>query len=84
MTISINYDLKTKVKRIIADDTTIVRTVKLGTPVKKVDANITFQSLSGINTTGAVEGSILIYDSSSSDFIAKTVLEAQTISGGQY
>lgn len=63
--------------------TTHVKEVKVGTPIRRVTGAVnTIYNLSGIDTTGQVDGqSILVYDSASGNYVAKTVLPGSPDSG---
>jgi len=63
--------------------TTIVRQVKVGVPVRRVSgANITLDGLSDVNTNGAENGSVLVYNGTT--WLATRTLERQTINGGNF
>lgn len=65
---------KTKVKRVI-----------VGKPVRRViEAGNSINAIVGIDTTGAVNGSVLIYNASTTAWEATTTLDQQELNGGQY
>jgi len=71
--------------KIVTNGTTQVKTVKVGTPVKRVAAGgFNISNIGGIDISSAIEGSLLIYDATQSKFIASNELSEQDISGGQY
>ena len=65
---------KTKVKRVI-----------VGKPVRRViEAGNNITSIVGVDTTGAVDGSVLVYNISVNEWQATTTLDKQEFNGGQY
>ena len=65
---------KTKGKRVI-----------VGKPVRRViEAGNSINAITGVNTDGAVEGSILVYNASTTAWEATTTLDQQELNGGQY
>lgn len=65
---------KTKVKRVI-----------VGKPVRRViEAGNSIDAITGVNTDGAVNGSVLVYNASTTAWEATTTLEQQELNGGQY
>ena len=71
--------------KVVTNGTTQVKTVKVGTPVKRVAAGgFQISNLGGVDVTSAETGSILIYDATQSKFVASKLLTEQDISGGQY
>lgn len=78
---------KTKVAKIATGQTTIVKQVKIGTPIRRVNsAGSGVNNLSDVDitTNGLVNGSILVYNSSTSRWTSTTDLEDQNINGGGY
>lgn len=64
---------------------TQVKKVVVGKPIRRINTQTTtIDNISGIDTSGKVDGSLLIYNSSSGNFEASTTLEEQEINGGQY
>lgn len=47
-------------------------------------SSLTIDTLSGVDTSTKINGSVLIYNTSTENFEASTLLEEQTINGGQY
>lgn len=65
--------------------TTKVKKVVVGRPVRRINSTTgNINNLAGVDTTGAEQGSILVYDESSSSFNATNDLEDQNLNGGQY
>lgn len=65
---------KTKVKRVI-----------VGKPVRRViEAGNSINAITGVDTTGAVDGSVLVYNISVNEWQATTTLDKQEFNGGQY
>lgn len=64
---------------------TQVKKVVVGKPIRRINTQTTtIDNISGIDTSGKVDGSLLVYNSSSGNFEASTTLEEQEINGGQY
>ena len=71
--------------RVDASNTTQVRSVTIGTPVSRVTrASQNINNLAGVDVSNLNNGSVLVYNSSSSNWESTTTLENQNISGGQY
>jgi hypothetical protein len=65
--------------------TTKVKKVVVGRPVRRITSTSgSINNLAGVDTTGAQQGSVLVYDESSSSFNATNDLEDQNLNGGQY
>lgn len=65
---------KTKVKRVV-----------VGKPIRRINAVTgSIDNLGGVDTSGKVNGSILVYNSTSEKFEATKQLEEQDVNGGQY
>jgi hypothetical protein len=65
--------------------TTKVKKVVVGRPVKRINSTTgNINNLAGVDTTGAEQGSVLVYDETSSSFNATNDLEDQNLNGGQY
>jgi hypothetical protein len=70
---------------VTTNGTTKVKKIVVGRPVKRINnATGNINTLAGVDTTGAVQGSVLVYDEASSSFIATTELEDTNITGGHY
>ena len=68
-----------------AGSTTQVKKVVVGTPVRRVTAGaFHVTNIGGIDITGVVNGSVLVYNESTTNFEAKLDLEEQNIDGGSY
>jgi len=76
----------TRVQSVVAPGpTTQVKKVLVGTPVKRVTSGaFNINTLGGVNTAGAVQGSLLIYNADTLKFEASLNLEEQNINGGSY
>jgi hypothetical protein len=69
----------------VAGTTTKVKKIVVGTPVRRVTAGaFSIGSLGGVDTTGAINGSVLLYNESSGKFEAEQELENTNFNGGQY
>lgn len=76
---------KTLIQRVVPDQTTIVKTIKVGTPIRRVNAaGASIETLSDVDITGKINGSLLIYNSSTSKWTASIDLESQNINGGSF
>jgi len=70
---------------VTTEGTTRVKKIVVGRPVRRINnATGSINNLAGVDTTGAVQGSVLVYDETSSSFIATTELEETNLNGGQY
>lgn len=64
---------------------TQIAKIVVGTPIKRVSSGaFTIERLGGVDTTGAVEGAVLVYDASLGKFVAKKELDETDFNGGQY
>lgn len=64
---------------------TQVKKVVVGKPVRRINtATGSIDNLTGVDTTGKQNGSILVYNSASENFEATKQLEEQDVNGGQY
>lgn len=86
MSINATSQNNTLVKRVETKDNVIVKRVIVGKPVRRISqaSDATIDTIQGIDATGAVDGSILIYNSSREVFEASLQLEEQNVNGGQY
>jgi hypothetical protein len=74
----------TRVK-LVAADTTKVKKVVIGRPVRRVTASSgTLGSLDDVDTSGKTDGSVLVYNDLTQKFEATLTLEEQFINGGHY
>lgn len=74
------------VKKVVAvGSTTQVKQVVVGTPVRRVTSGeFSINNIEGVNTSGATNGSLLIFSSAVNTWIASKDLEEQNINGGSY
>lgn len=71
--------------RVSSRGTTQVKRVTVGRPVRRVaEQLIALSAIEGIDITNSANGSILVYNASSTNYEATTELDEQTINGGQY
>jgi len=74
-----------KVKVVSTDQTSIVKTVKIGTPVRRVTSGtFNINSMGGVDTSTKVDGSVLVYSTSTGNFEATLILDKQQINGGNF
>jgi hypothetical protein len=72
-------------KVVVVGSTTSVKKVVVGTPVKRVTSGtFNINNITGVDTTGAVNGSLLIYNSNQLKWLASRDLTEQDINGGSY
>lgn len=65
--------------------TTIVKKITIGTPVRKVtEATANLNELAGIDTSARVNGSVLVYNATSTLWEATLDLEQQNVNGGSF
>ena len=65
--------------------TTIVKKITVGTPVRKVtEATANLNELAGIDTSARVNGSVLVYNATSTLWEATLDLEQQNVNGGSF
>lgn len=68
-----------------SDQTTIVKSVTVGRPVRRViGSTASIDSLQDVDVTNKVNGSVLVYNSSTAKWTATQDLENQNINGGSY
>jgi hypothetical protein len=68
-----------------SDQTTIVKSVTVGRPVRRViGSTASIDGLQDVNVTNKANGSVLVYNSSTSKWTATLDLENQNINGGSY
>ena len=66
-------------------NTTIVKRIVVGTPVRRVsEAALNLNNLAGVDTSSRVNGSVLVYNSTSTLWESTLNLEQQNINGGSY
>ena len=72
---------------VAAGNATQVKRVVTGTPVRRIKEGtfvIHVDDVRGVDTSGATNGSLLIYNSSTEKWTASKELEEQNINGGSY
>lgn len=80
-----NSETKHIVSGVSTGNTTKVKKVTLGKPVRRVRAdNGTLSGLNDVKAYGAEEGDVLVYHESDESWHAQKLLEKQEINGGQY
>lgn len=66
-------------------NTTLIKRIVVGTPVRRVnEATSNINQLTGIDTSGKVNGSVLVYNASNSLWEATLDLEQQNVNGGSF
>jgi hypothetical protein len=66
-------------------NTTIIKKIVVGTPVRRVsEAALDLNNLAGVDTSSRVNGSVLVYNSTSTLWESTLNLEQQNINGGSY
>lgn len=71
--------------KVTPGNTTIIKKIIIGTPVKRVsEAALNINNLDGIDTSNRVNGSVLVYNSTSTLWESTLNLEQQNINGGSY
>jgi hypothetical protein len=66
-------------------NTTIIKKIVIGTPVRRVsEAALDLNNLAGVDTSSRVNGSVLVYNSTSTLWESTLNLEQQNINGGSY
>lgn len=74
-----------RVSSVKADNITRVASVVIGRPVRRVtQATVSIDDIRGVDTTGKVDGSVLVYNASTEKFEATLDLEKQNINGGSF
>lgn len=71
----------------VGDNTTLVKKVVVGRPIRRVSGSggsVSIDNIIGVDTSGKSDGSLLIYNTSSSLWESSKTLEEQVINGGQY
>ena len=69
----------------VTSNRTIIKTIKVGTPIRRVNAaGAGIETLGDVDTTSKINGSLLIYNSSTSKWTASIDLENQNINGGSF
>ena len=66
-------------------NTTLIKKIVVGTPVRRVtEATSNINQLTGIDTSGKINGSVLVYNASNSLWEATIKLEQQNVNGGSF
>jgi hypothetical protein len=66
-------------------NTTLIKRIVVGTPVRRVnEAQGNINELTGIDTSGKVNGSVLVYNATNSLWEATLDLEQQNVNGGSF
>lgn len=69
----------------VTGSNTQVKKIVVGTPVKRVTSGpFSINNITGVDTSGALNGSLLIYNSTLGKWTANKNLEEQNINGGSY
>jgi len=86
MAIRIGTGQTTQVKTVRGiGQTTQVKKVTVGRPVRNVAASSSsIHNLIGVDTTGRVDGALLVYNATTTNFEATDQLTKQDINGGNY
>lgn len=86
MAIKVSTGQTTKVKTVRGvGQTTQVKKVVVGRPVKNVSSGTTsINNLLGVDTSGKIDGSVLVYSTASGNFEATIELKKQDIDGGGF
>lgn len=72
-------------KVVTTGSTTQVKKVVVGTPVRRVTSGgFNIDNIDGVDTSGATNGSLLMYSAAASGWIASKDMEDQNINGGSY
>lgn len=83
--VGVTGDARTQVKEVTVDARTQVKKVIVGTPVRRVNqARGYLNLLNDVDVTDLDNGSLLIYNTTSSKWEAGTLLEEQEINGGSF
>lgn len=69
----------------VAGSTTQIKKIVVGTPIRRVSSGaFNVSNLGGVDTTGAVTGSVLVYNAATGKFEAQQELTETDFNGGQY
>ena len=71
----------------VGDNVTVVKKIVVGRPIRRVSTgggSVNINDIIGVDTSGKTNGSLLVYNSSSTLWEANNNLEEQIINGGQY
>lgn len=68
-----------------SDQRTIVKQITVGRPVRRVaGGTVSIDTLQDVDTSGKVNGSVLVYNSTTGKWTATLDLQDQNINGGTY
>lgn len=88
MVIRVTSNGTTKVQKITSTGTSTVKTVVVGTPVRRVASGaFSLENLIGVDTSagdGNVNGAVLVYNATTSKYEPKKELDETNITGGQF
>lgn len=85
MAIRVTSSGTTKVQKITSSGTSQVKRVVVGTPVRRVASGaFNIDNIGGVDTTGAQDGSVLVYNATDDKWEAKKELDNTNITGGQF
>lgn len=74
----------TQVKRVTKDETQVKKVI-VGRPVRRIrQARINIFEIEGIDLSNLQDGSVLVYNESTTNFESTVNLEKQNINGGNY
>jgi RNase H-fold protein (predicted Holliday junction resolvase) len=74
MAVTVSLRGKTQVKKVV-----------VGKPIRRIETQTTtIENIQGLDVSDREDGSVLVYNGSSSSFEATKLLEKQEINGGQY
>lgn len=74
----------TQVKRVTKDETQVKKVI-VGRPVRRIQlAKLNIFEIEGIDLSNLQDGSVLVYNESTTNFESTVNLEKQSINGGNY
>jgi hypothetical protein len=83
-TIQVTTNDATRVQ-VATSNTTQVRRITVGTPIRRVSRSaIGMDDLNNVNFSDLRNGSVMVYNSSTTNWTSTLNLESQNINGGQY
>lgn len=83
--VTVNTTGVTRVSKIVAGNNTIVKKIVVGRPVRRVTGGaFSIEGLADTDTSGLVDGSVLVYNATTGKWVATLNLEQQNINGGSY
>jgi hypothetical protein len=64
---------------------TQVKKVVVGRPIRRINNDAgNINNLGGVNLTDQEDGSVLVYDATNEEWVAKKTLDNTNVNGGQY